>query len=147
MWATNCGKTFMLDPLRVIFKSFLSPVTCSYAWLGVEDKEIIFLNDFRYSPVIIPWSDLLLLLEGHFVHFAAPKTSYNEDILFEKDTLIFPLGSTNNFRKEWCAWWSRDGNDERAMANVYLSLENTCWQTKGCSTPWALLCQPFVVIG
>ena len=58
----NCGKTFMLDPLRVIFKSFLSSATCSYAWLGVEDKEIIFLNDFRYSPVIIPWSDLLLLL-------------------------------------------------------------------------------------
>ena len=85
----NCGKTFILDPLRVIFKSFLSPATCSYAWLGVEDKEIIFLNDFRYSPVIIPWSDLLLLLEGHVVHFAAPKTSYSEDILFEKDTPIF----------------------------------------------------------
>ena len=85
----NCGKPFILDPLRIIFKSFLSPATCSYAWLGVEDKEIIFLNDFRYSPVIIPWSDLLLLLEGHVVHFAAPKTSYSEDILFEKDTPIF----------------------------------------------------------
>ena len=85
----NCGKKFMLDPLRVIFKSFLSTATCSYAWLGVEDKEIIFLNDFRYSPAIIPWSDLLLLLEGHIVHFAAPKPSYSEDILFEKDTPIF----------------------------------------------------------
>ena len=85
----NCGKTFLLDPLRIIYKSFLSPATCSYAWLGVEDKEIIFLNDFRYSPIIIPWSDLLLLLEGHVVHFAAPKTSYSEDILFQTDTPIF----------------------------------------------------------
>ena len=85
----NCGKTFILDPLWLIFKSFLSPATCSYAWLGGEDKEIIFLNDFRYSPIILPWSDMLLLLEGHVVHFAAPKTSYSEEILFEKDTPIF----------------------------------------------------------
>ncbi len=85
----NCGKTFILDPLRVVFQTFLSPATCSYAWLGVEDKEVIFLNDFRYSPVILPWSDMLLLLEGHAVHFAAPKTSYSKDILFEADTPIF----------------------------------------------------------
>ena len=30
-----------------------------------------------------------MLLEGKVVHFAAPKTSYSEDILFEKDTPIF----------------------------------------------------------
>ena len=85
----NCGKTFILDPLRHIFDTFLSPATCSYAWLGVEDKELIFLNDFRWSPTIIPWSDFLLLLEGHIVHFAAPKTTYNQDIEFSKDTPIF----------------------------------------------------------
>ena len=60
-----------------------------YAWLGVEDKELIFLNDFRWPPTIIPWSDVLLLLEGHIVHFAAPKTTYSQDIEFIKDTPIF----------------------------------------------------------
>ena len=85
----NCGKTFILDPLRVVFNTFLSPASCSYAWLGVEDKEVIFLNDFRYSTVILPWSDMLLLLEGHVVHFAAPKTTYSKDIEFSKDTPIF----------------------------------------------------------
>ena len=73
----NCRKTFILDPVRHIFDTFLSPATCSYAWLGVEDKELIFLNEFRWSPTIIPWSDFLLLLEGHIVHFAAPKTTYS----------------------------------------------------------------------
>ena len=85
----HCGKTCLLDPLHIIYKSFLSPATCSYAWLGVEDKEIIFLNDFRYSPIIIPWRDLLLLLEGHVVHLAALKTSYSEDILVQIDTPRF----------------------------------------------------------
>ena len=32
---------------------------------------------------------MLLLLEGHVIHFAAPKTSYSEAILFQKDTPIF----------------------------------------------------------
>ena len=85
----NCGDTFILDPLRVIFNTFLSPATCSYAWLGVEEKEVIFLNDVRWSPLILPWSDMLLLLEGHVVHFAAPKTSYSKDIEFSSDTPIF----------------------------------------------------------
>ena len=77
----NFGKTFILDPA--------SSATCSYAWLGVEDKEVIFLNCFRWYPIILPWSDMLLLLESHVVHFAAPKTKYNQDIEFSKETLIF----------------------------------------------------------
>ena len=32
---------------------------------------------------------MLLLLEGHVVHFAALKTTYNQDIDFCKDTPIF----------------------------------------------------------
>ena len=71
----NNSKTFILDPLRIVYNAFLSPATCSYAWLVVEEKEVIFLNDFRWSPVILPWSDMLL--EGAVVHFAAPKTVYS----------------------------------------------------------------------
>ena len=92
----NCGKTFILDPLRIIYKTFVSPVTCSYAWLGVGDTEVIFLNDFRYTPSILPWSDmLLLLLEGHVVHFAAPKTSYARDIEFTSDTPVFATSKSS----------------------------------------------------
>jgi len=86
---TNCGKTFILDPLRVIFNTFLSPACCPYAWLGVEDKKVIFLNDFSWSPCILPWSNMLLLLEGHVVHFATPKTSYSKHIEFSCDAPLF----------------------------------------------------------
>ena len=86
-----CGKTFILDLLRRISDTFLSPATGSYAWLGVEEKVLIFLNDFRWSPTIIPWSDFLLLLEGHIVHFTAPKTTYTQNIESSKDTPVLPL--------------------------------------------------------
>ena len=91
----NCGKTFILDPLRVIYKTFVSPVTCSYAWLGVKETEVIFLNDFRYTPAILPWNDMLLLLEGHVFHFAAPKTSYARDIEFTCDTPDFATSKSS----------------------------------------------------
>ena len=85
----NCGKTFLLKPLRNIYNTFSNPATGSFAWLGIENAEIIFLNDFRWDPTIIAWKDFLLLLEGDELHFPAPKTSYPQDIFFNKDTPIF----------------------------------------------------------
>jgi hypothetical protein len=54
--------------------------------------ECLFLNDFRWSQAIIPWHDLLLLLEGQLVHLPAPKTHYAKDICFTGDTPIFATG-------------------------------------------------------
>ena len=61
----------------------------SFAWVGIQDVECIFLNDFRWSPQVIPWYDLLLMLEGEVVHLPAPKTYFMQDIEFDKDTPIF----------------------------------------------------------
>ena len=85
----NSGKTFLLKPLRKIYTAFSNPATGSFAWLGVENAEVIFLNDFRWERTIISWKDFLLLLEGDELHFPAPKTTYAHDILFNKDTPIF----------------------------------------------------------
>ncbi len=85
----NCGKTFLLSPLTSIYEAFQNPATTSYAWLGVEKAEIIFLNDFRWSNEIIAWKDFLILLEGQPIHFPAPKTTYAKDIFLQKDTPIF----------------------------------------------------------
>ena len=47
------------------------------------------LNDIRWSPQLLPWHHLLLLLEGHVVHLPAPKTHFAKDIIFKNDTPIF----------------------------------------------------------
>ena len=86
---SNCGKTFLLNPLNVIYNTYCNPATGSFAWVGVEDSEVIFLNDFRWSPQVIPWHNLLLLLEGQLVRFPAPKTHYAKDIVFDTDAPIF----------------------------------------------------------
>ena len=43
----NCGKTFLLNPLNTIYRTFTNPATTSFAWVGAELCEVIFLNDFR----------------------------------------------------------------------------------------------------
>ena len=72
----NCGKTFILNLLNVVYKTFSNPTSPSFAWIGVENYEILFLNDFRWSSQILAWHDMLLLLEGQTVHLAAPKSHY-----------------------------------------------------------------------
>ena len=72
----NCGKTFILNPLNVVYKTFSNPASTSFAWIGVENCEILFLNDFRWSSQILAWHDMLLLLEGQTVHLPALKSHY-----------------------------------------------------------------------
>ena len=90
----NCGKTFLLKPLSLVYRSFVNPATSTFAWVGAEQAELLFLNDFRGSPQVIPWHDMLLLLEGEPVHLPAPKTHYTQDILLTSDTPIFATSSS-----------------------------------------------------
>jgi len=70
---SNCGKSFILLPLKVIFNTFLNPAMGSFTWIGAEQAEVIFLNDFRWDPKLIALADLLQALEGDVVHLPALK--------------------------------------------------------------------------
>jgi len=91
----NCGKTFMLAPLTQVYQAFSNPASTSFAWVGAEKAEIIFLNDFRWSRQIIPWHDLLLLLEGQLVHLPAPKTHFSQDLVLAGSTPVFATGKSH----------------------------------------------------
>ena len=84
--SANCGKTFLLKPLSLMYRSFVNPSTSTLAWVGAEEAELLSLNDFHWSPQVIPWHDLLLLLEGEPVHPPPPRTHYAQDILLTSDT-------------------------------------------------------------
>lgn len=86
---TDCAKTFVLRPLTKIFNSFTNPSSGTYAFVGIQNKEIAFLNDFRYSADMIAWKDFLNLLEGIETHISTPKSHYAEDIELISDIPIF----------------------------------------------------------
>ena len=90
---TNCGKSFTLKPITKLFNTFDNPVTTSFACVGAEEAELIFINEFRWSSQVIPWHDLLLLLEGENVRLPVPKTRFIQDILLSADTSLFATSS------------------------------------------------------
>ena len=46
---------------------------CPTTWVGLDECEVAYINDFRWSTEIIAWIDFLLLLEGQKVHLPQPK--------------------------------------------------------------------------
>ena len=88
---SNCGKTFLLEPLKEVFeKTFNKPASSMFGWVGVLDHQIIYLNDFRWinpeasKAGIITWHDFLTLLEGNDVELPAPMNAYSDMIKLTK---------------------------------------------------------------
>ena len=51
--STNCEKSFLLHPLEIMFKSFVNPANGKYAWVDLEELEVAYLIDFRWSSKMI----------------------------------------------------------------------------------------------
>ena len=45
----NCGKTFVLKPLNLVFDCFNNPASSILVWVRAEQAEVIVLNDFRWN--------------------------------------------------------------------------------------------------
>lgn len=112
----DCGKTFILKPLQIIFKDevFQNPANNKFSWVNADKARVIFLNDFRFSSEVIQWKDLLLLLEGEPVKLPAPKNLFAEDVVIDSDVPIFatsigpirfkaPYGVTNDMEDRMMA--------------------------------------------
>lgn len=113
---TNCGKLFLLNPLEIIFKSFMNPANGKYAWVGLDECEIAYLNDFRWSQEIIAWNDFLLLLEGQTVHLPRPKNMFATDLCISRENRL-PIFSTGKAPIEYIGKYNcRDERESDMMA-------------------------------
>ena len=93
---TNCTEAFMLGPLKLICSEsiFENPANGKYAWIGSEKSKVVLLNYFRWFKNLIPWHNMLLLLEGETVNLPAPKDSYSEDIVISTNVAIFAINAS-----------------------------------------------------
>ena len=110
---TNCGKSFLLNPLELIFKSFVNPWNGKYAWVRIDECEIVYLNDFCWSQGLIAWNDFLLLLEGQTVHLNHPKNMYATDLVITRDNTlpIFATGkSLIEYIRRYNTWDERESD-------------------------------------
>ena len=122
---TNCGKSFLLNPLEIIFKSFVNPATGSYTWIGLDECEVAYLNDFRWSTEIIAWADFLLLLEGQTVHPPRPKNQFATDMCIDRSNTI-PFFATSKTDMEYIGKYNvRDQRECDMMSSRWMTFRFT----------------------
>ena len=78
----NCGKTFLLKLLEIIFRTFINPVNDQHDWLGAD-------QNFRWSSELLCWKNLPLLLERENVKLPSLKNQFATDVCINKDIPIF----------------------------------------------------------
>ena len=78
--------------MHTLFKAFCSTANDRFARAACTQADVIFLNDFRWHRELIPWEDMLLLLEGEPVYFPTTKNHFKEDEYFTRDTVLFVTG-------------------------------------------------------
>ena len=111
---TSYGKSFLLDPLELIYKIFMNPSATSYAWVGLKECETAYLNDFHYTPECIKWSDFLLLLEGQIVNLPHPKNQFSSDLMILRgNTILF--FATSKIPIEYIGKYNARGDLETEM--------------------------------
>ena len=72
-----------------------NPANDKDTWEGSGKAKVFLLNDFRWSKDLIPWHDLLLLLEVETVKLPVPKNIYSEAIVISTDVTIFATSKSS----------------------------------------------------
>lgn len=102
----GCGKSFLFDPLEVIFKVLNTPAS-KYGWADIvtEELDVVYLNDFRWGPNnvgpdgtgIVEWDVLLRLLEGATVKLKRARNQYATDATVLRSNTIPIFGNGSEF--------------------------------------------------
>ena len=63
-----------------LYKWYQIAQRTTYAWTGLDETEVAFLNDFRRSKELIAWHELLNLLKGTPCKLSRPKNVFATDL-------------------------------------------------------------------
>ena len=108
-----------------MYKAFMNPATGKYAWVGLDECEVAYLNDFRWSAELIAWNDFLLLLEGQTVHLPRPKNQFVTDMVIDR-TNTMPIFATSKGPIEFVGKYNiRDNKETDMMASRWRLFEFT----------------------
>ena len=91
----NCRKTFMLKTLEHIYHAYCNPESDKYVWVGVDQGELIVLQDFRWSSELICWKGVPPLLEKELVKVPFTEIQFACDICISKDMPISATSKSN----------------------------------------------------
>ena len=93
-----------------MYRTFTNPAAATFAWVGAQNCEVVFLNDFRWSEKVIPWHDLLFLVKYFICLRLSPTLHTTSNLLktlqysvLEKSNMFVAVFLMNANRNEACA--------------------------------------------
>ena len=142
--STTSGKSWILDPLRSIYRCHLTPAP-SHPGFPLQDlpvKEVILWQDFRRNEDMLPWASLLLLFEGTEITIRRPRTEFMGDLDYKVTQPVF-LTSKGQLEHG-------DPEEEAMMARRFEYFcfaktvpPNRVRKIAPCSSCFASMCLPF----
>ena len=120
---TNCGKSFLLNPIELVFKTFVNPASSRYAWVGLDECEVAYLNDYRWNAENIAWKDFLLLLEGQTVHLPRPKNIFSNDMRIDRSNTIPFFATSKGIIEYYGKFNARDDRETDMMRSRWQVFE------------------------
>ena len=82
-------KHYYSNQWSLFFDIFCTPSKNKYAWIGLDEEQVIFLNDFCWASGLIPWETFHVLLEWGVVHIPLPKNRFSKDLTLFSDIIVF----------------------------------------------------------
>ena len=110
----------------------MNPAAGKYAWVGLDQCDVAYLNDFRWSEELIKWNDFLLLLEGQTIHLPRPKNQFAVDLEIERENTI-PFFSTSKSPVEFIGRYNSRDDRETEITNScwrIFNLQSKSWKSK-----------------
>jgi len=84
--------------------------------VGLDECEVAYLNDLRWTEERIKWNDFLLLLEGQTVHLPRPKNQFATDLVIERDNKL-PFFATSKVAIQYVGKYNCHDEKETEMMN------------------------------
>ena len=89
--SSNCAKSFLVEPLGLIYNTYVRPDGGTYQLEDLVGKELVLLNDFEFDDGAakwMPWQYFKNFLEGTKLTVARPKNR-GGNVPFKADSPVF----------------------------------------------------------
>lgn len=90
LWGdTNRGKSFLLEPLEIVFTVFQNPAEGKFNLEGLVGKDVVLIDDFRTEENLFPWRIQLVWLDGRTFNIPRPRNIATEDTPYAGTAPVF----------------------------------------------------------
>ena len=139
---SNSGKIFLLKPLKIIVSCFVTPAKGTINWVGAENSQCVFLNDFRWSTKVIPgyvWRGNPFRKRGSPFRCSLRREAY----VNKGYTNLWNIKNKNTKIRVLTSGWSGNRDVRQSVEEFRISLQVWCEHKNRLGTLSQVFCETY----